>query len=145
MTKKPFDKSKRIKILIVLAVVIVIIICWLISVKMYFTPITEEKTSFTPKEHDFILDYFSIKSKTAKVEKMLYSQVREPIFTFYLTGLNDEDLKPFNLSTNSRNLRVEVIEFKGKELRCYFDEVDGKRILIFSLHLFDEVLYDIVK
>lgn len=145
MTKKPFDKSKWTKILIVLAVVIVIIICWLISVKMYFTPITEEKTSFTTKEHDFILDYFGIESQTAKVEKMLYSQVREPVFAFYLTGLNDEDLKPFNLSTDSRNLHVEVIEFKGKELSCYFDEVDGKRILIFSLHLFDETLYDIVK
>lgn len=145
MTKKPFNKSKWTKFFIVLVVLGIVLGGCYFEAKRFWTPTILEKTTFSQEEQDTILDYLGIESNEAKVEKLLYTHARESVFTIFVTGLDDEALKPFHLSLSTENLWHERSEINGWEITSFFDEVEGRRMTLFKVNAFDEVLYDIVK
>lgn len=145
MAKKMSSKRIRIEYIIALCIGLAIIIYLCFQSVKFWSPTRLERNNFSSEEQAFILSYLDIDSSEAHVEKMNYTHARESVFTICITGLDDENLKPYKLSMSSENLHVEVSAFNGHELRCYFDEFDGRRMVVFSLYLYDEALYDIVK
>lgn len=134
----------RVVWIVLIAVFVLVIVLWLISVKMWFTPTFKVETKISAMEQQYIFDLLELESESVTVEKLEYSHAREHVFFVYVAGLAEKDLEEkyaldyYGKYVKNRTVFPNIIE-------CEFVEEDGKKSAKFYLSFYDEMLYETVE
>ncbi len=148
MSKEKVQRTNiyRVGCIVMIAIVVVIILLWFMSTKLWFTPTHMVETKFSSTEQQYIFDFLAIESERATIEKVEFSHAREHVFLVYVSGLTEKDLEKeytpdkYELMQYTKN----TAEFPDT-IECEFIEEKGKQLVKFCLCLYDETLYEIVK
>lgn len=148
MSKEKVQRTNtyRVGCIVMIALVVVIILLWFVSTKLWFTPTHMVETKFSSTEQQYIFDYLSIESDSARIKKVEFSHAREHVFWVYVSGLTEKDLENEYTADEYEPMHYtkNATEFPDT-IECEFVEENGERMAKFVLCLYDETLYETVR
>lgn len=148
MSKEKVKRTNtyRIGCIVLIAMLVVIMVFWYTSAKLWFTPTHKEETKLSSTEQQYILSLLAIESDCVTVEKVEFSHAREHVFWVYISGLTEKDLEDeytpdeYEPMYYTKNTTV-----FPDTMKCEFIEENGERTAKFTLCLYDERLYEMVE